>query len=204
MQLKTLLNQLTKRFKYILLISLLGVGVGLGVTLVVPNTYTAAINIYVYKEVESPQPGVYSYDGYYAQQASEAYTDTVKSVFESGDILSSALDEQGILIEDLKSFQGSLTVDKVAPQLIEVKLTRENQGEASGVIQAISQKVDQKIRELNNGQANRYLIKQVTPEPLLTYNQLPILLTALVGLMLGFCGSIFIFSVVAYVNNNES
>ena len=204
MDLKTLLNQLTQNLKYILLFTLLGAVLGLGLVLFIPNTYTATIIVYVHKEVEDSEPDVYSYDGYYAQQASEAYTDTVASVFESGDIMSVALSEQNIPSSKFKSFQRSLKVQKVAPQLIEVKLTREDQVEARDVLQAISLKVKDKIYELNNVQVNQYLIDQVNQDPLLTFNQIPWLVTVLVGLLLGFGGSVFVIVVGVYVNNNES
>lgn len=201
MELKVLLKQLKRWLPVIVGLTLLGVVVGWGVASLLPVRYEASLSIYVQKIVEQPSSGEYTFDGYYAQQAAEAYTDTVVGLLESPDVAASALSLSGINPDTIVSLKRSLVVEKVAPQIVHVTVTQTNQLAASELVLAVTKVATERVQQLDT-QTSGYTVAAVNAEPLILVVALPLMLSVLAGGLLGFVLSVGFFAFWIYLRTD--
>lgn len=90
MELKTILELVSKRLGIIAGVSILAGLTGTGVVLVLPYQYTAQGLLVVTRKADTPSDNVFTYEGYYAQQNAQAYTVTFLSILLSPSTLSNA------------------------------------------------------------------------------------------------------------------
>src|SRR3989339_1012520 len=85
MELKEILILLQKNLRLLMVFSLLGALLLFLLASFWPVSYKAIVTMYIQRVPEKAE-NVYSYDGYYAGQAAESYTDTVKGLVGTLDI----------------------------------------------------------------------------------------------------------------------
>lgn len=168
MELRDAIKILAKYWKLVI-----GTGVVLGVlayliSLNFPVRYRATANIYVQRVPEKSELGDYTYDGYYAGQAAEAYTDTVVGFLQSLDIAKRAAEIAGLSTEpeNLLYYRKKTRVDKVAPQLVEVSTLVRGKEQAAGLVKALAQATSERATLLNQETQNKMTIDLVNSEPL--------------------------------------
>lgn len=197
MELKHYLTTLQKHTKAILgVAALLTVAVGV-VSAYWPTRYRSELTVYVQRVPEDPPAGDYTYDGFYAQQAAEAYTDTVEGFLQSRDILRQALAASSLKTDPamVRAVEKQLEVEKVAPQLINVALTMETQTKATTLIKEIAAATKERTKTLNQQENEAMVIGLVNPNPLEStvkpWLELNVLVGFLGGLMLATGGVLF-------------
>jgi len=84
-----------------------------GVSLLLPNQYTAKGLLVVARRADEPSKEVFTYEGYYAQQSAVSYTATFLSILQSPNNLKSA-DSSA----DLKKLERLVKAKKDGPQTI--------------------------------------------------------------------------------------
>lgn len=189
MELKLFLK-LIKKYSKIIIVA--GILIGLLSAVFVSQlepTYVATHSVYVEKVPEKPDSGDFTYDGYYAQQAAELYTDTVVGLFESPAVSARALEiaQKNNTAEDVKKFQKKVFVEKVAPRLIEVKVDSKSEMDASALVSGLFQAVNERVEELTNQGVDSLSmsINVVTPNPLIATEEPMVALWGVLGLFLG-------------------
>lgn len=86
-----LYNRFVKlRLTFIFVVSLAFGLLGAGISLLLPNQYTAKGLLIVTRKAEPPASGYFTYEGSYAQQSSKTYTETFMSILHSPASLASA------------------------------------------------------------------------------------------------------------------
>jgi capsular polysaccharide biosynthesis protein len=199
MELRNLLKNLHRKIKYIIFAGLVLGVLGFVLSSSVPDSYTARMTLYVQKNSEFIE-GEYTYDGYYAQQAVEAYTDTVKGLIEQPEVLSEVLLNMGIANDRVfDEYYKYLDVKKVAPQLVAVEITRRDAQEAGRMVSEISNVVTRRIEALNETRQDRFQLVGVDEDPIISRNELPILLISIVSVFLGLLFGSFIFAMEWYI-----
>ena len=201
MELKVLIQQLKKRLWIIVGTTLLGVIAGWGVVSFVPVRYEASLSIYVQKIIEQSMSGEYTYDGYYAQQAAEAYTDTVMGLLESPDVAASALMATGLNSDTIVALKRSLKVEKVAPQIVHMAVTQTDQQAASELVMAVTKIATDRVQQLDT-QTSGYTVETVNDEPLIVVQALPSMLTIRVGGLLGLMVSVGFLAFWVYLRTD--
>lgn len=207
MELKVLLQVLRKHLLLIVVSTLIAGGLALLISLRIEQSYVSMLSIYVQKIPEQPIQGDYTYDGYYAQQAAESYTDTVVGLFESPAIISRALELAGRPADavDVKRFSRKLSVEKVAPLLVDIAIKHQDETESKMLIKSLFAAVDGRISELNEDVAVNLAIQidVVHEEPLVSLSQPNNVLNTLVGLLLGLFASITFVVLKEYLLSPE-
>lgn len=191
MELKILLQHLRSRITIVALVTVcFGIG-GFLLATYWPDTYTAHLSIYVQKEREETATGDYTYDGYYAQQAAEGYTDTVVGLLESPDLMSQALQTIDIDTSNVRKYVKSLTVEKVAPQIVDLSMRRPIKSEAVLAVSALADATIDHVDGLNTQGRGQYTLSLVEATPLVSQNTLPAVLLLIVGAFFGMGLSVF-------------
>lgn len=152
-------------------------------------TYHAVLSVYVQKIPEQPAGGDFTFDGFYAQQAAESYTDTVVGLFESPAIYVRALqiadrDSEASAVEQVKQ---QTRIQKVAPRLIDLEVRSYEREEARILAQSLFKAVSNRLDELTlEDSANLNMkINAVNDEPLISLAQPRVILNTVVGVLVG-------------------
>jgi capsular polysaccharide biosynthesis protein len=186
MELKTLLSQFRVNIIPITVFAILLAVVAGVLAQTYTHQYTASLSFYVYKPHEVAPSGEYSYDGYYAQQIAESYTDTLVGLLENPDVLSQSLIALGINPAlDLSNYKNSLDVEKVAPQLVTLKVSLNDRDQSSRLVTAISNNVRNQVSKFNNQRGEGVEVGLVEENPLLGENQVSPSIAGLAGFLLG-------------------
>ena len=180
MELKELV-QLLKTHSSVVIGFGLAVGLlaGLAVRSYSPH-FVASFNLHVSK---SPEVSVdnYNYDGFYAQQVAEGYIDTVVGLLESRELLVQALAQTGLDPASAGRYRQSITVQKVAPQLIRLEVSRRGQDEAARLTQALAQAAQEKVHQLNRERNQEFVLELIEDSPLVEYAEFSPWIAALAG-----------------------
>ena len=187
MELKIYVTILYKHIRTLLLIPLLGGVLGFLVATQLPSQYHALATVYVQKIPEAPVSGEYTCDGYYAQQAAEAYTDTIVGLFESQTVMQRAifLDPEVTGSRTIRYLKRAVDIQKVAPQLVEIEVVDADQQYAHMATISLFQAVEEKVLSVQDDTLSGMHINLVNSEPLITLKEPMIALFSIVGLMVG-------------------
>jgi len=196
MELKVLLKHIVTRKWIIISITLFGLVLSALIAINLPPSNSASVTVYVKKSLETLESGDYTFDGYYAQQAVEGYTDTVIGLLESPDTMAATLRRYDISIEDsIGAYNSSLEVEKVAPQIVLVTVTRKDRQDAVDIVSELVSIASEKVVELNRIDSAQYSLIRVEDVPLVKVNTLPMVMViiagGLVALFVGMFGVVF-------------
>ncbi len=206
MELRQLIENLRSNYLYIVIAVIIFASFGFVTAKLWPVSYTAGYTLYVQKQAETTPNNDYTYDGYYAQQAVEGYTDTVKGLVTSPEIMSEVLQEylgEDLVSEYLQEYRASLKSQKVAPQLVWVEITRPTKEDADRVVSGVVKVLIKRVDSLNHLRKDKYVVTSVNKSAIVTKNQMPVVLTVIVASFLGLILSSFIVVVKAYFAANE-
>ncbi len=120
MELKDFIKVLSKSFKASLTLGLVFAAIALVFAFMVPNKYKASANLFVTRQAEQPNDNYFTYEGYYAGQTAEKYTDTVIGLLKSPEMKRKALEVLGkpFTNTDVISLERNIVVKRTGPQLI--------------------------------------------------------------------------------------
>lgn len=186
-ELRDFLQFLSKRFLIILLSGgVLGVS-SLFFSSRLPTQYRASLLLYVQRIPQETAGSLYAYDGYYAGQAAEAYSDTVKGLLQSLELTrdSAAAVRLTGSESELKKLNRKTKVTKVAPQLIEITTTLPDSGEASAFVQALARAGINRVKNLNASGDQNLALTLVNSDPLIETIKPTAALNTLVGFLSG-------------------
>lgn len=183
MELKKLINIFKKNYISLLTSLVLGLVIGL-FCYYLPQEWYATGSLYITRKVNNTVEGYFSYDGYYGQQTALTYTNTVLATLESKDMLSSALKEMNINVDDktLRKYNKNITGKKEGPQLITFTVKGNTAMEANNMWKYLVSNSTNKLHEINmnTGDANLN-INKVLAEPVVTQLNYPLYLYLLGG-----------------------
>jgi len=175
------------------------------VTLRIPEKHEAQLSVYIHKIAERPQSGDFAYDGYYAQLAAEAFTDTIVGLFESTTTAKRALEIAGMEAEisAIRSLHGKIEVEKVAPQLVEISVTDTDQRYAVSTVKALYASVEDELAATDRDTGNGLSIKQINEEPLVLLKKQLLWLNTLVGFFIGIFAGVALVAIKVYAQDNK-
>ncbi len=191
MELRKLILLIKRRIPQLVLLGIVVAVIGGVIGYLWPTHYHAVLNVYVQKSPEEPANNEYTYDGYYAQQAAEMYTDTVVGLLEGDDVLAQALsasDED--LVDGVGYYRGKIRVEKVAPRLIRVEVVLGDVEKAKLLASAITKAGQERVSALNQERGQAFELKLVQPDPLVEKQNFAPWVFALVAFPLAITGGV--------------
>lgn len=187
MELREFLQLLGRYSRVLLLGAVLGGVLGLGVTWWLPEKENASLLLYVRRAAQASNPSFYTYDGYYSQQAAERYTDTVVGFLENPGILKQAAERLNLPTDQkfLKRLGRSVEIKRIAPQLINISVTRPSADEAQRLSLALATVTKARTEELNQVGDAALALDLVNAEPIVVRPEPILILDGVVGLLGG-------------------
>jgi hypothetical protein len=135
--------KLKQMWKLLLITGTVGAVAGLLVFRFFPQKYIATGALLVSRRAQTPAAGVFSYEGYYAQQTARGYAETLIGMLESTDARRKALESLGITPNeaDLRQAKRSVRVKKSAPQVVILEVRKYDPNKADDYWKALVSEV---------------------------------------------------------------
>lgn len=179
--------RLALRYKTLLLVALLLPPV-LAVVFAMnkADTYTTSIAFTVNRINKQATPD-YQFDGYYALQASDLFSETVVSWFLTPSVIVDIYDTAGVdpRVTSLSSLTSRFKIKKFSSQNLVVKFTEATQADATKIGSAVITTVEAKAAELNQTADRKALFEVVGGKPVTVHDSKQVLLVGAVGLVIG-------------------
>jgi hypothetical protein len=112
-----------KNALFLSIITIVGISAGLAITRILPASYDVSLAINIERKVENTGQ-FYTYDGYYAIQATELFGKSVASWFVTPDFVEDVLrnaDKSNLDKLSVKDFRRMFTPEQVSANLVEVR-----------------------------------------------------------------------------------
>lgn len=196
MELAELITYIKKHLKEVAGFALAGGLLGVLLYYVIPQYYVASGSFYISRAINNGASNYFAYEGYYGQQTAISYTNTVMGLFESTDVKAQAIKTLGMEVNDqsLRKLKRSLSVKKLAPQVIYVTVEATSPEKASSTYQAVADATLSIAQKLNQSGDTQLQIEQVSKPPVIDDVFKNIFVNMLIGLGFGFVLSLgFLF-----------
>jgi len=200
--LKDFIKALNKHLRASLLVSFGLFVVVFFVSYLLPVKYKSVGSLYVLRQDENVTRAYFTYEGYYASQTAERYTDTVVGLLKSVDIKREALEKAGIAFDAkaLAKLESSLIIKKVAPQVVQISLKGSDTDYVDVVWEALAQSVIESSEVLNSKGDSSLAISFVSdPSHVVYESSSSPLFIAFIAFLLGNFVSIFVLSFKSYM-----
>lgn len=157
------------------------------VSLTLPPRYLASSSLFVSRKIEKPLDNSFAYEGYYAAQTADKFTETAFGLLKSKDILSETLKQLGLPVSyrSLKSLSGDFFVRKAAPQLLSLEIEGESSEEASSKMKALISVASLKVSEISQKDKSEISVSPLFNEPVVEKLEAYPALNGAIGLFVG-------------------
>lgn len=176
MELKDILKEISKNKKTLLISMALGLILGIGAYFF-PKKYVAEGSFYIGQRPTDSTKLYYSYDGYYAQQAAESYTESFVALLESNDIKYTTLLELGTVpnSQNLRKVKSAIDVRKIGPQVVTLTVSDYNKEKSEKIWTIVTSQA------VNSVGKDTLLIRQIIDRPFVHKRSDNLLINLLVG-----------------------
>lgn len=169
------------------------------------ETFATSITLGI-ATAEHQQTVDYQYDGYYAIQASELFSDTVVSWAESPDVVVGIFDKAGLSLptENIKKLSKIFTANKLSAQNVEMKFTAGSKEEAEKMVNGIKSTINAKTKQINEASQGTTSFQIVFSDAITKESQSNLPLNGLIGLVVGFITALGIAFSMNYVEGSPT
>jgi capsular polysaccharide biosynthesis protein len=166
----------------ILLITVIGAGAGLVFSLLQDVMYDTSISFAVNRTSRQETPD-YQYDGYYAIQAADLFSQTIVSWFSTPSVILEMYRKGGIepVITSIDSFSNQFRTRKYSPQNIVLRYSEATNDRAATLAEAIIAVAKDKVKQLNRSSDQEALFELVASEPVIVEKRPNVALTTVLG-----------------------
>jgi len=169
-----------------------------------PVEYDTSISFQI-NRINRQLTSEYQYDGYYAIQASDLFSQTVMSWFKTPSVLLEIYNEAGVdpQIKTMEEFTSRLKTKQYSPQNIVVRFKEREKATAEKLSQAIVTIIQERSAKLYQGEDENSLFEVIGAKPVVV-DKTPVLwLVTLIGFIGGFVIGIIIVYLVRYFKQEE-
>lgn len=161
-----------------------------------PAYYDSSISFSI-NRVNQQETSQYQYDGYYAIQAADLFSQTVISWFMTPSVLLEMYDKAKIdpQISSLTEISSRFRVKKYSPQNIVVTYKERDRQTAEKIAEAIISVTQEKAVAANQTADKKALFEVIGTQPVIVVKKPPVVMNTIVG----FIGGLFLSILAAYI-----
>lgn len=200
MELADIIKILRKKRKKIVFIVIVGFLLGV-IFSFYPKKFISSGSIYV-KRLTNINREYFTYEGYYAQQTAQAYTNSVVALLESPDMKKKLLQLMGIPENErnLRMIGHEISIKKTGPQIILVSVKDKNYDTSVGVWDKTVNSLIEISNNINKGGDENLGISLVSERPSTKESYRSLLLFGVVGSLVSFIFSLSLICIKEYIS----
>ena len=167
-----------------------------------PTYYKSSISFAV-NRINKQETVDYQYDGYYAIQASDLFSQTVVSWFFTPSVLLEIYEQAEVEpnIDSLERFTNRFKAKKYSSQNIVVSFKERDQDTAEKISQSIIQTVQDRGAKLNQTSDQKALFEVVGSTPVIDDQKPNVILNTVIGIIVGFFAGLGLVYLIRYFKN---
>lgn len=199
------MRQLIRYIKWGVVIALLGALTGGLVAVFTPVKYESSLSFTV-NQINKQATTAYQYDGYYAIQASDLFSETIVSWFQTPSFLLEVYNRANLdpQIDSIDSFTARFKMKKYSAQNLVLEFTAPDQDQAEKLSQAIITHVEERSGALNQNADLKALFEVKGSAPVIVKKEMTLAMGALYGLVAGIAAGIFIIALFSAFRKLET
>lgn len=204
MELRDIVKSINKHKQGLFISCILGIALGI-IYHSIPKSYYTTGSLYITRKTDPRIKTYFDYEGYYAQQAAESFTENVVSVLESVDIHGKTISSMNIQVTkmNLLKIKRDINVKKTSSQIITITVKGKTPEQSYYTWNKLIDISSKKLMEINLYNGDPYLKISKIDEPITTQLYFPLYVCIGVGLSM-FIFVYFTFVVTKnYINNKE-
>lgn len=201
MELKEIFNFYKSNFKVILGTTILAGLLGVAGYFLLPRKYYASGSLFIRRSIYPFSENHFTYEGYYGQQAAQAYTNSIMALIESEDIMSYALKNMNIEVNEasLRKYGKKIKVVKDGPQLIGLVVKEKSEEEATNLWEAITNTSAATMNNLSRQNDPFVGVVRIAEKPIVKTGYRSIPVCVVVGMSMGFLLSTGVMVLINYI-----
>jgi capsular polysaccharide biosynthesis protein len=191
---------LIKKYFWLIVVVTLLVGVSTFIwSKMTPTIYRTSISFAV-NRINKQDTAEYQFDGYYAIQASDLFSQTVVSWFYTPSFILEVYDTAGVTpkIETLEKFTAQFKTKKYSAQNIVVTYPERDRDTAEKIANGIADNLSQRTQELNKSSDQKALFEVVGSKPVIVEQSSNTATKTVLGLLVGFVAALGFIYLVRY------
>lgn len=187
MEITDIFKIIQKRFLLIIAAGIFGGLLGFLVAEITPAKYVASATIAVSKKVEPSKDGSFSYEGYYAGQTADKFSETVFGILKSKSLASETLTKLNypVNFKTLKNFLGAVFVRKSAPSLLYLEVKGGTEAEAKSFAEGLISSLNEEVFRIFDEQSG-LSVSLISGKPVLERVESSLILNMIIGSIIGF------------------
>ena len=168
------------------LLAVLGAAVALAVSAALPQRWNVSTS-YTINQRPRLDTKAYSYDGYYALEAAQLFTDTLIGWFATPSVAVDIYTQAGIPLSDAQAAKAAknFSSKRFSSQIVTVRFGADSQADAKKLAAAAAAVITKKTQALNLDDKGDSLFTLQVADPVIAPANLPAPLAATIGLLLG-------------------
>ncbi len=199
MDLKISLKIIKKHLLTLGLSAAAGLIIGFTVT-EIPGKYIVSGTFFIGRTTDKMSTAFFTYEGYYAQQTAQSYTNSAIAVLESDDLKKQTLEELGVhpTSQNIKKLTRSIQVTKEGPQVISLSVRDRSQSNALATFKSLSKNFIAESVGLNYNADQNLSIAQLNSEPVIKNPYPQPVLMGIGGALFGTALGLLLISIKEY------
>ncbi|GIW69384.1 MAG: hypothetical protein KatS3mg101_0131 [Patescibacteria group bacterium] len=200
MELREILKKLNTRKKELLILTVSGGILGIIATFI-PGKYVAEGYYFIGRVADKPSNEFFTYEGYYAQQTAQSYTNTAIALLESENIKSAVLGDLKLAVTDnnLRKLSRTYKVYKKGPQVVSLAVADYNNEKTLKIYDSLSKRFLEAGEKITNASDENIKVLPISEEPVVKRDQRPLPNYLFSGLLIGLAFSLLKFSFKEYI-----
>lgn len=191
--------------KWGIILALIGAITGGLIATFTPVKYESSLSFTV-NQINKQATAAYQYDGYYAIQASDLFSETIVSWFQTPSFLLEVYNRAGLdpQINSIDSFTARFKMKKYSAQNLVLEFTAPDRGQAEKLSEAIIAHVEERSGVLNQNADLKALFEVKGSAPVIVKKETTTLMGALYGLVAGIAAGIFVIALFSAFRKLET
>ncbi|MFA5030002.1 MAG: hypothetical protein WC495_00215 [Patescibacteria group bacterium] len=191
--------------KWGIILALIGAITGGLIATFTPVKYESSLSFTV-NQINKQATTTYQYDGYYAIQASDLFSETIVSWFQTPSFLLEVYNRAGIdpQINSIDSFTARFKMKKYSAQNLVLEFTAPDREQAEKLSEAIIAHVEERSGVLNQNADLKALFEVKGSAPVIVKKETTTLMGALYGLVAGIAAGIFVIALFSAFRKLET
>lgn len=205
MELKEYILLIKKRIVVFIIIIILVCVATFGFSASRPQSFITSVTVSI-TTANRQNTNDFQYDGFYAVQASELFSDNVESWTENPDVVVDTFRKANLALptQNIRKLSKILKGRKLSPQNVEIRFSSENEEHAKKLVAGLEETLQQKTETINNTSNGSVAFNVVFSEAITKDDSPNVFLNSLIGFALGIIVAFGSIIVLEYFHTPQS